>query len=348
MSCMPGWNACTSPLDPCPTMDPAPRPDALLTPMRFDYVALDSTGTSQRGVEEALAEADAVAQLLRRGLTPLSLAAGTRCRCQRRLCWRVQRLAPPRQRRARRAGPDGARAGHAAAGRRHAGGIAAHADREPPRPRARGAAQGRARPRARRRALLRACARRPSKARWRCHPMSWRWSRPANPPATWPAPWAAPPSSWNSTSRCAPRPPRRWSTRSSCSPPAPAPCCSSSPSSCRASRRCWPVASADLPWLSSVVMATGEFVNRHGTAIVIALVVAVDRRRAGLARDRASPGAQRSGEPAAAGQLDPPAGTVALDRHAGADAAEPGADPDRARPHRQGRDAGRCRRTGCA
>jgi len=41
--------------------------------MRFDYLALDSTGTSQRGVEEALAEADAVAQLLRRGLTPLSL-----------------------------------------------------------------------------------------------------------------------------------------------------------------------------------------------------------------------------------------------------------------------------------
>lgn len=43
--------------------------------MRFDYVALDSTGTSQRGVEEAPAEADAVAQLMRRGLTPLSLHA---------------------------------------------------------------------------------------------------------------------------------------------------------------------------------------------------------------------------------------------------------------------------------
>jgi general secretion pathway protein F len=41
--------------------------------MRFDYLALDSTGTSHRGVEDALAEADAVAQLMRRGLTPLSL-----------------------------------------------------------------------------------------------------------------------------------------------------------------------------------------------------------------------------------------------------------------------------------
>lgn len=41
--------------------------------MRFDFLALDSTGASQRGVEEALSEADAVAQLLRRGMTPLSL-----------------------------------------------------------------------------------------------------------------------------------------------------------------------------------------------------------------------------------------------------------------------------------
>ncbi len=41
--------------------------------MQFDFLALDSTGASQRGVEEALDEADAVAQLLRRGMTPLSL-----------------------------------------------------------------------------------------------------------------------------------------------------------------------------------------------------------------------------------------------------------------------------------
>lgn len=41
--------------------------------MRFDYSALDSTGATQRGVEQARTEAEAVAQLMQRGLTPLSL-----------------------------------------------------------------------------------------------------------------------------------------------------------------------------------------------------------------------------------------------------------------------------------
>jgi general secretion pathway protein F len=39
--------------------------------MRFDYVALDAAGTAQHGVEDALEESEAVAQILRRGLTPL-------------------------------------------------------------------------------------------------------------------------------------------------------------------------------------------------------------------------------------------------------------------------------------
>ncbi len=58
---------------------------------------------------------------------------------------------------------------------------------------------------------------------------------------------------------------------------------------------------ADLPWLSSVVMGTGEFVNRHGTAIAIALLpLPHDCRHAGLARDRAGKAAQRTVAPTAA------------------------------------------------
>jgi general secretion pathway protein F len=60
--------------------------------MRFDYLAIDSSGSQQRGVEEAQAEAQAVAQLMQRGLTPVSMqparaaapASGARSAWQRR------------------------------------------------------------------------------------------------------------------------------------------------------------------------------------------------------------------------------------------------------------------------
>ena len=41
--------------------------------MRFDYIAIDSNGSRQSGVEEATGETQAVAQLMQRGLTPLSM-----------------------------------------------------------------------------------------------------------------------------------------------------------------------------------------------------------------------------------------------------------------------------------
>ncbi|MEO5732851.1 MAG: type II secretion system F family protein [Rubrivivax sp.] len=46
--------------------------------MQFEYQALGADGSTQRGFEEADAEADAVAQLLRRGLTPVSMRAAPR------------------------------------------------------------------------------------------------------------------------------------------------------------------------------------------------------------------------------------------------------------------------------
>lgn len=41
--------------------------------MRFEFQAIDGNGIAQSGVEEAAAEGDAVAQLMRRGLTPVAL-----------------------------------------------------------------------------------------------------------------------------------------------------------------------------------------------------------------------------------------------------------------------------------
>src|SRR5574337_1436099 len=54
--------------------------------MRFDYLAIDSTGTRKSGAEEAVSEPEAVASLLRRGLTPLELqpAAAARPSAARR------------------------------------------------------------------------------------------------------------------------------------------------------------------------------------------------------------------------------------------------------------------------
>ena len=56
--------------------------------MQFTFEAIDNTGSLQRGVEEAVAEAEAVAQLMRRGLTPVSVrTAPAVAASSRRTAW---------------------------------------------------------------------------------------------------------------------------------------------------------------------------------------------------------------------------------------------------------------------